>query len=220
MASIPQDEMGNLLKLYFILGSNNCANPPEEVLEDALKGGITLFQFREKGTGAYTGSKRIEFAKNLQQLCKRYGVPFIVNDDVNLAIELNADGVHIGQEDGDAVAVREKIGNKLLGVSTHNLEEAKRAIEQGADYIGVGPIFLTNTKKDAQSVRGSSIFQAFHEENIKIPMVGIGGITSENAREVFEAGANGIAVVSAISQAECPLIATQKLAEICNRFAL
>ncbi|GAA0317713.1 thiamine phosphate synthase [Bacillus carboniphilus] len=187
---------------------------PEEVLTDSIKGGVTLFQLREKGNGAFTGEEKFEFAKKLQQICKSYDIPFIVNDDVELAIALNADGVHIGQEDEDAGSVRQKIGDKILGISAHNVVEAKRAIEQGADYIGVGPMFPTKTKKDTRKVKGPSIFYELLKEEIDIPMVGIGGITSENAQEVLAAGADGIAVISTISQAESPLLVSRKLALI------
>lgn len=147
MMRIETKKMSNLLQVYFIMGSNNCTKDPLAILKEALDGGVTLFQFREKGEGALTGEDRVRFAKKLQALCKEYGVPFIVNDDVELAIELDADGVHVGQDDEGITSVREKMGNKIIGVSTHTIEEAKWAIENGADYLGVGPIFPTSTKK-------------------------------------------------------------------------
>lgn len=147
MSRITKAEMSRLLSVYFIMGSNNCTKEPLQVLRDALEGGITIFQFREKGEGALTGEERICFAKELQAICKEYGVPFIVNDDVELAIELDADGVHVGQDDEGITSVREKMGDKIVGVSTHTIEEAHWAIENGADYLGVGPIFPTSTKK-------------------------------------------------------------------------
>lgn len=93
----------------------------------------------------------MRFAKELQTLCKEYSVPFIVNDDVELAIELDADGVHVGQDDEGITSVREKMGDKIIGVSAHTIEEARFAIENGADYLGVGPIFPTSTKKRYES---------------------------------------------------------------------
>lgn len=147
MSRITMDEMSRLLRVYFIMGSNNCTKEPLQVLREALEGGITIFQLREKGEGALTGEKRIDFAKEQQALCKEYGVPFIVNDDVELALELDADGVHVGQDDEGITSVRKKMGDKIIGVSTHTIEEARWAIENGADYLGVGPIFPTSTKK-------------------------------------------------------------------------
>ncbi|GGE57473.1 thiamine phosphate synthase [Priestia taiwanensis] len=188
-----------LLQVYFIMGSNNCTRNPLHVVEEALQGGITLFQFREKGDDALSGEEYVTFAKEVQILCKQYGVPFIVNDDVELALLLEADGVHIGQEDDKVEEVRAKIGDKLLGVSTHNIEEARYAIKCGADYLGVGPIFPTGTKKDTRAVQGTTVIESFRREGLTIPIVGIGGITAENAEVVVRAGADGVSVISAIS---------------------
>ncbi|EJQ40894.1 thiamine-phosphate pyrophosphorylase [Bacillus cereus BAG5X1-1] len=217
MSRITMDEMSRLLPVYFIMGSNNCMKEPLQVLRDALEGGITIFQLREKGEGALTGEKRIDFAKELQALCKEYGVPFIVNDDVELALELDADGVHVGQDDEGITSVRKKMGDKIIGVSTHTIEEARWAIENGADYLGVGPIFPTSTKKDTKAVQGTKGLKYFREQEITIPIVGIGGITIENTASVIEAGADGVSVISAISLAESAYESTKKLAEEVNK---
>ncbi|MES5868496.1 thiamine phosphate synthase [Bacillus cereus group sp. RP32] len=217
MSRISKAEMSRLLSVYFIMGSNNCAKEPLQVLRDALEGGITIFQFREKGEGALTGEQRIFFAKELQAICKEYGVPFIVNDDVELALELDADGVHVGQDDEGITSVREKMGDKIVGVSTHTVEEARWAIENGADYLGVGPIFPTSTKKDTKAVQGTKGLAYFREQGITAPIVGIGGITIENTAGVIEAGADGVSVISAISLAESPYESTKKLVEEVNR---
>ncbi|GAB6615201.1 MULTISPECIES: thiamine phosphate synthase [Bacillus] len=217
MSRITKAEMSRLLSVYFIMGSNNCTKKPLQVLRDALEGGITIFQFREKGEGALTGEKRIRFAKELQVICKEYGVPFIVNDDVELAIELDADGVHVGQDDEGITSVREKMGDKIVGVSTHTIEEAHWAIENGADYLGVGPIFPTSTKKDTKAVQGTKGLAHFREQGITIPIVGIGGITIENTASVIEAGADGVSVISAISLAESAYESTKKLVEEVNK---
>ncbi|MEK4466803.1 MULTISPECIES: thiamine phosphate synthase [Bacillus] len=217
MSRITMDEMSRLLPVYFIMGSNNCKKEPLQVLRDALEGGITIFQLREKGEGALTGEKRIDFAKELQALCKEYGVPFIVNDDVELALELDADGVHVGQDDEGITSVREKMGDKIVGVSTHTIEEARWAIENGADYLGVGPIFPTSTKKDTKAVQGTEGLKYFREQEITIPIVGIGGITIENTASVIEAGADGVSVISAISLAESAYEDTKKLVEEVNK---
>jgi thiamine-phosphate pyrophosphorylase len=193
------------------MGSNNCQQEPTRVLERGLKGGITLFQFREKGTGAYTGDEKYQFAKKLQTICKENNVPFIVNDDVELALLLDADGVHIGQDDESAEKVRRKIGNKILGVSTHNLEEVEKAIAEGADYVGIGPIYSTTTKKDAKSAQGTTLIKEVRNKGMDIPIVGIGGITSENASPIIKSGADGIAVITDISLAIDPKENASKL---------
>lgn len=191
------------MQVYFVMGSNNCDRNPEVVLKEALEAGVTCFQYREKGEGAKLGIEKLELGTRLKELCNEYEVPFIVNDDVELAIQLDADGVHIGQEDGNITSIREKIGNeKIVGVSTHNVEEALRAVELGADYIGVGPMYFTSTKKDIEEVKGPSVITAIREAGVTLPIVGIGGINTFNVKEVMEAGADGVAVISAISKAE------------------
>lgn len=212
MARIEAEQMSTLLQVYFIMGSNNCKRDPLQVMKEALEGGVTLFQFREKGEGALTGEERVRFAKQLQALCQEYDVPFIVNDDVELAIELGADGVHVGQDDEGITSVREKMGDKIVGVSAHTIEEARFAIANGADYLGVGPIFPTSTKKDTKAVQGTKGLRHFRETGIAVPIVGIGGITVENAASVIEAGADGISIISAISLADSPYESTKKMA--------
>ena len=200
----------NLLRIYFVMGSQNVLNIPLDVLEEALKGGITAFQFREKGEGALSGAKYLELATNCQSLCKQYGVPFIVNDDLELAIHLNADGIHIGQDDLPVQKVREMMGNKWVGVSVHTMTEVEESIRYGADYVGIGPIFPTNSKSDAKKPSGTRFLRKVSDLYPELPIVGIGGITPDNVNEVLEAGADGIAVVSAISLSENPL----KVAEL------
>ncbi|AEH47661.1 thiamine phosphate synthase [Parageobacillus thermoglucosidasius] len=213
MARIAREEMKQRLKVYFIMGSVNCKKSPFEVLTEAIDGGITLFQFREKGSGALVGEQKYEFAKQLQAICQKRGIPFIVNDDVELALAIDADGVHIGQDDEDARIVREKIGDKILGVSAHNLAEAQAAAAAGADYIGVGPIYPTKSKADAKQAQGPGMIRLLRDNGIDIPIVGIGGITAENASEVMNAGADGVSVISAIASAPSPLLATKQLAQ-------
>ncbi|KQL50373.1 thiamine-phosphate pyrophosphorylase [Heyndrickxia shackletonii] len=213
MTRIDSDSLRDILKLYFIMGSTNCYKSPASVLKDAIAGGITLFQFREKGIDALTGDAKFALAEELQTICKEHGIPFIVNDDIDLAISLEADGVHIGQEDAPVDEVRKRIGDKILGVSVHTMEEALTAMEAGADYFGVGPIFPTKTKEDAKPVQGVQHIQHFREKGITIPMVGIGGITMENALKVMKAGADGVSVITAISKATDITKAAQRLRE-------
>ncbi|MCP8969451.1 thiamine phosphate synthase [Ectobacillus ponti] len=211
-----QGELRKALQVYFIMGSPNTEQPALQVLEEAIAGGITIFQFREKGRHALKGEAKRALARGLQQLCRAHGIPFIVNDDIDLAVALDADGVHIGQEDEPVDQVRARIGNKLLGVSVHTVEEAKLAVAQGADYLGLGPVFPTGTKEDAKEVQGVSLIQKLRELGMDIPIVGIGGIHAGNAGEVVAAGADGVSVITAISQAGSPLKAAQDLLEAVN----
>jgi len=189
--------------IYFVIGSQNSgARDPLSILEEALEGGITHFQLREKGKGALTGAALRDFALRCQQLCQSYSVPFIINDDIELACSIGADGVHVGQDDETASQVRQLIGeNKLLGVSVHSVDEARLAIQDGADYVGMGPVFGTTSKTDAKKPAGVEEIIAVKREFPQLPIVGIGGITPENADQVWKAGVSGLAVISAIANA-------------------
>lgn len=199
------------LQMYLVVGSVNCLAEPSRVVQEALAGGTTMIQFREKGRSALTGVPMLELARQLQDLCHHAGIPFIVNDDVELALELNADGVHIGQDDESADSVRARIGNRILGVSAHTIEEARRATLQGADYLGVGPIYPTISKDDAHAVQGPAILYEMRKAGIDLPIVGIGGITIDRVKEVVSAGADGVAVISAVTQAEQIRVAAEGL---------
>lgn len=195
---------------------------PLIVLEEALRGGITFFQFREKGENGLIGEDKIIFAKACQALCKKHSVPFIVNDDVNLAIALDADGVHVGQDDANANAntVREKIGaDKILGVSTHSLTEVTVAIAASADYVGIGPIYATTSKADAKSPAGTTLIEQTATKYPTLPIVGIGGITIDNCQTVIRAGADGISLISAIATHEEPFVATRQLLHVLQQVA-
>ncbi|MCY7789608.1 thiamine phosphate synthase [Bacillus haynesii] len=213
MTRVSGEAMKDLLSVYFIMGSNNTGGEPLTVIEQALKGGVTLFQFREKGEGVLKAGDQKAFARQVQALCKQFNVPFIINDDVELALELDADGVHIGQDDDKAADVRARIGDKILGVSAHTLEEVLKAEKDGADYIGAGPVYPTETKRDTKAVQGVSLIQEIRRQGIGIPVVGIGGITVENCVPVIEAGADGISVISAISKAADPKQAAKAFSE-------
>lgn len=190
--------------IYFIMGTGNARKKdPLVLLEQALIGGISHFQLREKGPEALTGVALKRFALECQRLCKVYRVPFIVNDDVELAIGIGADGVHIGQDDLLCELVRYRIGKgKVLGVSVHSMEEAKCAVEAGANYLGMGPVFRTQSKVDAKEPVGVNKIMEVSIQYPEIPIVGIGGITPDNAESVWKAGVSGIAVISALAEAE------------------
>lgn len=176
---------------------------PLVLLEQALFGGISLFQLREKGPLALKGEALRRFALECQKLCNTHRVPFIVNDDVELACMIGADGVHVGQEDLDCASVRSRIGEgKIIGVSVHSMEEAKIAVKEGADYLGVGPVYETQSKHDAKEPAGINRIMEVSQLFSEIPVVGIGGITPDNARAVWKAGAAGVAVISALAEAK------------------
>lgn len=202
------------LKVYFIAGTQDMpADSPDRVaallavLEQALSAGVTCFQLREKGAGAEQCPEKIQhIAEACQRLCREYGVPFVINDDVALALSISADGIHVGQSDEPIEQVLAQCAGKLwVGLSTNTLAQAQEASKiSGIDYCGVGPIFPTSSKADAQAVVGVELLREIREKGIDKPLVGIGGISEANAADVFAAGADGVAVISAITQSDQP----------------
>ena len=182
----------------------------ETCVEDAIKGGVTVVQLREKNL---SGKKFFETALSLKKITGKYKIPLIINDRVDIAVAADADGVHVGQSDLPAKAARKIIGDeKILGVSASTLDEALKAESDGADYIGVGGIFFTATKPDAESVSPETLKKIC--ESVKIPVVAIGGINSETLPLVKNTGIAGVAVVSAIVAAENPEDAAKNLLKI------
>ncbi|MGI5931296.1 MAG: thiamine phosphate synthase [Eubacterium sp.] len=168
-----------------------------EAVEQALKGGVSFLQVREKDDMRLPHDEYLKEALQLRDLCRRYQVPFVVDDDVDLALETDADGVHVGQNDMEAGNVREKLGpDKILGVSAHTVEEAVLAQKRGADYLGVGAVFPTGSKDDAEQV-DRSVLTAICRA-VDIPVIAIGGITRDNVPALSGTGIVGIAVISAI----------------------
>ena len=164
------------------------------VVKESLDGGVTFLQLREKELDEV---HFLEEAKELQQLCREYQVPFIVNDNVDIAIAMDADGVHVGQSDMEAGDVRAKLGSdKIIGVSAQTVEQAILAEKHGADYLGVGAGFPTGSKDDADDVSYETLKAIC--EAVSIPVIAIGGITQENVKELAGSGICGIAVISAI----------------------
>ena len=165
-----------------------------DVVKESLDGGVTFLQLREKQLDE---DHFLEEAKKLQGLCSEYNVPFIINDNVEIALAINADGVHIGQSDMEMKEAREKLGpDKIIGVSAHTKEEALLAQAQGADYLGVGAVFPTSSKDDAESVSYETLKAIC--EVVSIPVVAIGGITRENLHQLSGSGVSGISVISFI----------------------
>lgn len=169
-----------------------------EQVESALKGGVTCVQLREKNLNEEDFLKE---AIEISKLCKAYNVPLIINDNVDIAIKCNADGIHVGQDDMKASKVRELVGdNMIIGVSAHNLDEAKAAVSAGADYLGVGAVFSTSTKTDVTPLSMETLKDIC--QNIQIPIVAIGGINKNNITTLKGTGIDGVALVSAIFAAE------------------
>ena len=169
----------------------------KEDVESALKGGASFVQLREKEDMALDHDAYLQEALEIGKLCRSYGVPFVLDDKVELAIEADADGVHVGQKDMEAGRVREKLGEeKILGVSVQTVEEAILAKERGADYLGVGAVFPTGSKKDAVDVSLETLKAI--SEAVDLPVVAIGGISRDNVMELKGSSIAGIAVISAI----------------------
>ena len=188
-------ELADSLLLYAVtdrhwLGDKTLA----EVVKESLDGGVSFLQLREKDLGE---DRFYEEAVELQALAAEYGVPFVVNDNVEIALRMGADGVHVGQSDMEAGDVRALIGpGKILGVSAQTVEQAVQAEKRGADYLGVGAVFPTGSKDDAVEVSHETLKAIC--DAVSIPVVAIGGITRENTRELAGSGICGIAVISAI----------------------
>ena len=164
------------------------------VVKESLDGGVTFLQLREKELDE---AHFLEEAKELQKLCREYQVPFIVNDNVDIALAMDADGVHVGQSDMEAGDVRAKLGpDKIIGVSAQTVEQALLAEKHGADYLGVGAVFPTGSKDDADDVSYETLKGIC--EAVSIPVIAIGGITQEKVKELAGSGICGIAVISAI----------------------
>jgi len=166
----------------------------EQQVELAIKGGATFVQLREKNADE---DEFLELALKVQKVCRNYKIPFVINDNVEIAKKIDADGVHVGQEDMNACDVRKIIGTqKILGVSASTVSEALLAEKQGADYIGVGAVFATSSKDDAESVSHKTLKEIC--DAVKIPVVAIGGISLNNVDELKGSGIAGISVISAI----------------------
>lgn len=167
-------------------------------VKEALEGGITFLQLREKHLSK---EEFIKEAREMKELSKKYKVPFVINDNIEVALAVDADGVHIGQDDMSVEAARKLLGeDKIIGVSAHNVEEAIKAQKGGADYLGVGAVCATSTKKDANVVSKEEIKKICH--TVEIPVVAIGGIKKENINTLEGTDVDGVAVVSAIFAAK------------------
>ncbi|TDF96797.1 thiamine phosphate synthase [Paenibacillus piri] len=182
-----------------------------EIAVEAIAGGVTMIQLRDKQAPL---RQVLEQGARLRDLCRGHGVAFIVNDRVDVAVLLDADGVHVGQDDIPGAEARRLLGSgKLVGISAGTMEEAEWAMANRADYLGVGPVYATATKQDAGEAIGTDLIGAI-TDRWKIPVVGIGGIGADNAAPVIKAGAAGVAVVSAITRQANPMQAARQLADV------
>ena len=171
-----------------------------EQVEAALKGGVTCVQLREKELDE---AAFLQEAKDICALCRRYHIPFIVNDNVDIAVACGADGIHVGQEDMVASDVRNRVGDDMIiGVSAHTVEEAVEAVKNGADYLGLGAVFSTSTKLDVDNMSAETLKAICG--SVDVPTVAIGGISKKNILQLTGSGVDGAAVVSAIFAAEDP----------------
>ena len=205
--------MKNLdLSLYLVTDKSDDVEKFLKTIEEGIKGGVTVVQIREKT------AETLDFynlALKVKEITTKYDVPLIINDRVDIALAIDADGVHVGQSDMPCDVTRRLIGeNKILGVSAATVDEAQKAEKDGADYIGTGAIFPTATKDDAPSVTKDELKEVV--ESIDIPVVAIGGINLENAHQLVDTGIAGLSVVSAIMSSENPKKSSEELLNIFN----
>lgn len=216
-----------ILLLYFVAGTQDCRhlgdNPADNllsVLKQALEGGITCFQFRDKGKFSLENSptEQRALAIKCRDLCRRYNVPFIVDDNVDLALEIEADGIHVGQSDTPVKTIRARTHKPLIiGWSVNRLDEAKIGEELfEIDYFGIGPIFPTQSKENPKPTLGMAFIQTLRKAGITKPLVAIGGVKLEHVKTLRKYGADGVAVITAITQANDIKVATQALKEESN----
>ena len=204
----------NSIDLSLYLVTDNSADEEKflKTIEESINGGVSVVQLREKTADT------LEFynlALKVKEITTKYNVPLIINDRIDVALAVDADGVHVGQSDMPCDVARKLIGeNKILGVSAATIDEAKKAEKDGADYIGTGAVFPTSTKDDAPSITKKDLKNIV--DSINIPVVAIGGINIENANELKNTGISGLSVVSAIMSADNPKKASEKLLNIFN----
>ena len=205
--------MKNLdLSLYLVTDKSDDVEKFLKTIEEGIKGGVSVVQIREKT------AETLDFydlALKVKEITRKYNVPLIINDRVDVALAIDADGVHVGQTDLPCDVTRKLIGDdKILGVSASTIEEARKAEKDGADYIGTGAVFPTATKDDAHKITKKDLKDVV--DSINIPVVAIGGITLDNAHELKDTGIAGLSVVSAIMSAENPKKASEELLNIFN----
>jgi thiamine-phosphate pyrophosphorylase len=205
--------MKNLdLSLYLVTDKSDNVEKFLRTIEEAIKGGVSVVQIREKTADTLDF---YNLALKVKEITTKYDVPLIINDRVDVALAIDADGVHVGQSDMPCDVTRKLVGpDKIVGVSAATIEEAKKAECDGADYIGTGAVFPTATKDDAPKITKKDLKEIV--DSINIPVVAIGGITIENASELTDTGISGLSVVSAIMSSDDPKKSSEKLLNIFN----
>ena len=200
------------LSLYLVTNNSDNEEKFLNTIEEAIKGGVTVVQIREKNADTLDF---YNLARQVKKITTKYDVPLIINDRVDIALAIDADGVHVGQSDMPCDITRKLIGeDKILGVSASTIGEAKKAQKDGADYIGSGAVFPTLTKDDADNVSKEELSKI--TESVDIPVVAIGGITIENAHELKNTKIAGLSVVSAIMNSDNPKKSSEELLKIFN----
>lgn len=203
---ITHDRLQKRLALYLVTDDRPDIEDLLRTVKSALEGGVTTVQLRRKHDD---GGGLVQIGMAIREVTRTFDALYIVNDRVDVALLTNADGVHVGQSDISCSDVRKLLGNKIVGVSTCTLDEAVTAVGDGADYLGVGAVFPTASKLDADMCELAGLARI--TRRVEIPVVGIGGIHKRNAHQVIQAGADGIAVVSAIMRADDPHQASSEL---------
>lgn len=205
--------MKNLdLSLYLVTDKSDDVEKFLKTIEEGIKGGVTVVQIREKTADTLDF---YNLALKVKKITTKYNVPLIINDRVDIALAIDADGVHVGQSDMPCDVTRKLIGeDKILGVSAATVDEAQKAEKDGADYIGTGAVFPTSTKDDAPEITRKDLKEVV--DSINIPVVAIGGITIDNASELNDTGIAGLSVVSAIMSSDNPKESSEKLLNIFN----
>lgn len=206
-----KDDLCAALRLYAVTDRSWLGNGTlSDAVEAALRGGSTMVQLREK---SLTQADFLQEAKTLAALCARFQIPFLINDNLEIALACNADGVHVGQDDMAPQKARALLGpGKILGVSAHTVDQALAAEKTGADYLGVGAVFSTATKQDAASVPLETVREIC--QAVSIPVVAIGGISADNILSLQNSGVVGAAIVSALFAAEDIFSAAQNLSRL------
>ncbi|WP_405305000.1 thiamine phosphate synthase [Methanobrevibacter sp.] len=200
------------LSLYLVTDNSDDVEKFLNTIEEAIKGGVSVVQIREKTADTLDF---YNLALKVKEITTKYNIPLIINDRVDIALAIDADGVHVGQSDLPCDVTRRLIGSdKILGISAATIDEAKKAEIDGADYIGTGAVFPTATKDDAPSVTKEELKEIV--DSISIPVVAIGGINLENAHELTDTGIAGLSVVSAIMSSDNPKKSSEKLLKIFN----
>ncbi|MEE1129069.1 MAG: thiamine phosphate synthase [Methanobrevibacter sp.] len=205
--------MNNIdLSLYLVTDNSDDVEKFLNTIEEGIKGGVSVVQIREKTADTLDF---YELAMKVKRITSKYNVPLIINDRVDVALAIDADGVHVGQTDMPCDVTRKLVGNdKIVGVSAATIEEAKKAEKDGADYIGTGAVFPTATKDDAPSITKKDLSEIV--KSINIPVVAIGGINLDNASELKDTGITGLSVVSAIMSSDNPKESSEELLNIFN----